>query len=160
VTDDYEPLLEATVEIAAPAAKVWALIGDVRRMPLWSPQVLSTRLRDGYDALSVGTEFTNLNHERDELQWTTHARIVRLTPERELAFQIEENRVIWAFQLTPTDANHTRLTQRRETPDGISQASLELTDRFLGGQEKFTVTLRSGMRQTLQRIKASAECQA
>jgi uncharacterized protein YndB with AHSA1/START domain len=157
VTRDYEPLLEATVEIAAPAAEVWALVSDVRRMPAWSPQVLSTRLRDGYDTLAVGTEFTNLNHGGDDLQWTTHARIVRLAPEREVAFQIEENRVIWAFQLTPTDASHTRLTQRRETPDGISQASLDLTDTYLGGHEKFTATLRAGMRQTLQRIKAAAE---
>ena len=64
--------------------------------------------------------------------------------------------MVWSFRLDPTDAG-TRLTQRRDTPDGISDLSLELTDGFLGGQEVFTETLRAGMRQTLERIRDAAE---
>ena len=32
------PLLQAQIEVDAPASKVWALISDFRRMPQWSPQ--------------------------------------------------------------------------------------------------------------------------
>jgi hypothetical protein len=41
--------------------------------------------------------------------------------------------------------------------DGLSDLSLELTDGFLGGQAAFTATLRTGMRQTLEAVKAAAE---
>ena len=52
------------------------------------------------------------------------------------------------------------LTQRRETPDGISQLSLELTESHLGGQQAFTELLEAGMEQTLTAIKACAEGRA
>ena len=154
----YERLLEDSIEIAAPAGRVWALVSDVRRMAEWSPQVTSTRLRSGYDEVALGAEFTNRNR-LGELEWTTHGRIVRLEPERLLAFRIEENWVVWSFALEAAGpgGTGTRLVQRREAPDGISDLSLELTDGFLGGQESFTATMRAGMRETLERIKAAAE---
>lgn len=150
----YEPLLEQSIEIDVPPERVWALISDVRRMPEWSPTVRSTRLRPTHDRV-VATQFTNLNKQGD-LEWTTHGEIVRFTPVQELAFRIEENWVVWSFRVEPTTRG-TRLRQQRETPDGISELSLNLTDAYMGGQEAFTATLRSEMRQTLQRIKAAAE---
>ena len=151
----YEPLLEDRIEIAAPPARVWALVSDVCRMPEWSPQVTSTRLRKGFERCEVGAEFTNLNHE-GELEWTTHAEITRYDAERAIAFRVAENWVVWSFLLEPAE-DGTVLTQRRETPDGISDLSLEWTDAFMGGQAAFTETMRAGMRQTLERIKAAAE---
>lgn len=152
----FEPLLEHSVEIDAPPARVWDLVSDVCRMPDWSPQVVSTRLRSGYDEAGLGAQFTNLNRH-GEFEWKTRAEIVRFSAERELAFRVDENWVVWSFELEPTSAGGTLLTQRRTTPDGISDLSLELTDGFMGGQEAFTEALHDGMRQTLQRIKAAAE---
>jgi uncharacterized protein YndB with AHSA1/START domain len=151
---EYEAVLEQSIDVDAPPAAVWELVRDVTRMPEWSPQVASTRLRSGFDDVAVGAEFTNLNRQ-GEMEWVTHGEVVRFEPERELAFRIQENWVIWSFRLEPTDGG-TRLTQRRDTPDGISDLSLELTDGFLGGQEAFTGTLRAGMRQTLERIRDAA----
>jgi uncharacterized protein YndB with AHSA1/START domain len=152
---EYETALEQSIDIDASPAEVWDLVHDVTRMPEWSPQVVSTRLRSGFDAVAPGAEFTNLNRQ-GEMEWKTHGEVVRFEPERELAFRIQENWVVWSFRLEPTDGG-TRLTQRRDTPDGISDLSLELTDGFLGGQEAFTRTLRDGMRQTLERIRDAAE---
>lgn len=154
MTRTFEPLLEHSVEIDAPSARVWELVSDVRRMPDWSPSVTSTRLRSGYERVELGTEFTNLN-VLGEMEWKTHGTVVRFTPEREIAFRIEENWVVWSFTLDPTQ-HGTRLTQRRETPDGISELSLDLTEGYMGGQEAFTQSLREGMRETLDRIKAEA----
>ncbi|KAA1426016.1 SRPBCC family protein [Nocardioides antri] len=151
----YEPLLEDRIEISAPPSRVWALVSDVRRMPEWSPQVASTRLRRGFERCELGAEFTNRNREGD-LEWTTHGEITRFEEERALAFRIAENWVVWSFLLEPID-DSTLLTQRREAPDGISDLSLELTDGFMGGQAAFTQSLRAGMRQTLERIEAAAE---
>ena len=103
----------------------------------------------------MGAEFTNLNHE-GELEWTTHAEIIRYDAEQAIAFRVAENWVVWSFLLEPAD-DGTVLTQRRETPDGLSDLSLEWTDAFMGGQAAFTETMRAGMRQTLERIKAAAE---
>lgn len=152
----YTALIEDEIEIAAPPAQVWDLISDVCRMPEWSPQVKSTRLRSGFDRVELGTEFTNLN-VHGELEWKTRAQIVRFTPGEELAFRIEENWVVWAFRVEPTDRGDTRLIQRRETPEGISEVSLNLTESAMGGQEAFTQLLRNGMRQTLESIKTTTE---
>src|SRR5690348_8527213 len=145
------PELEDSIEIAASPAVVWDLVGDPLRMPDWSPQVQSTRLRKGYDRVEVGAQFTNLN-TLDEFSWPTHGEVVRLEPRRELAFRIAENWVIWSFTLEPT-ATGTRLTERRDAPEGISDQAAQWTDEYVGGQENFTKIMRAGVRQTLEAIK-------
>lgn len=152
---EYEPLLEESIEIDAPVSEVWSLVSDVRRYPEWSPQVASTRLRGGAAEVTLGVQFTNLNRE-GELEWKTSCEVVRFAPETEVAFRVEENWVVWGFTLEPTETG-SRLTQRREAPDGISELSRQLTDGFMGGQATFTAAMRNGMRQTLTGIKAAAE---
>jgi uncharacterized protein YndB with AHSA1/START domain len=147
------PLLEHVVEIDAPPARVWALVSDVARMPEWSPQVDSVRV--DADAPALGVRFTNQNSQ-GAAKWTTHAEIVRFEPEREVAFRIEENWAVWSFRLEPTASGGTRLTQRRETPDGLSSYALDATDAHLGGQVAFTAVLNAGMEQTLAAIRAAA----
>lgn len=51
----------------------------------------------------------------------------------------------------------TLLIQRREAPEGTSELSRELTDGFMGGQEKFTAVSLEGMEHTLAQIKVAAE---
>lgn len=46
---------------------------------------------------------------------------------------------------------------QRLTPDGISPYSLDLTEKYLGGQAEFTRVMRAGMRETLEKVKAAAE---
>lgn len=156
MSQTYEPLIEASIEVAAPPSAVWALVSDLTRMPEWSPQVDSTRWRGDAVGPAVGAQFTNRN-SHGELVWKTTGEVVRLEPGREVAFRIAENWVVWSFQLEPTADGGTRLTQRREAPDGLSDLSVELTDGFMGGQAAFTAQLRDGMRQTLEGIRASAE---
>lgn len=149
----YEPLLEETIDVAAPPAKVWSLVTDLPRMSQWSPQVVRTIVRGG--PVQLGSRALNINR-RGPLVWTTRTKVVAFDPHREFAFRIKENYTIWSFTLEPTETG-TRVTQRRRTPDGISDISLKLTRIALGGQEKFTQELRAGMRQTLERVKAESE---
>jgi hypothetical protein len=69
--------------------------------------------------------------------------VVRCEPHTDFAFRIRENWTIWSFALEPTAAGGTRLTQRRETPKGISGLSLRLTKVALGGVPKFTGELEA-----------------
>ena len=147
--------LEASVEIDAPPAQVWALISDPRRMSAFSPQVVRTFVRCRGPVVT-GTTFLNLNH-RGPVFWPTQAEVVRCTPHREFAFRIKENWTVWSFTLEPTSAGGTRLTQRRETPRGISRLSTSLTSVALGGVPRFTDELQQGMHRTLARVKQAAE---
>ena len=149
---DYEPLLEESIDVEAAPATVWSLLTDLPRMSGWSPQVVKTVVRG---PVQLGTRSYNLNR-RGPLFWPTRSKVVRFEPHREFAFRVKDNRTIWSFSLEPTEAG-TRVTQRREAPDGISDVSLRLTKVALGGQETFTGELRDGMRQTLERMKADAE---
>ncbi|MGB8406677.1 MAG: SRPBCC family protein [Mycobacterium sp.] len=156
MTVEDKQQLEHSIEIAATPADVWAAVSDVRRMSEWSPQVESTRLRNGANDVALGVEFTNLN-SKDGLKWTTHGTVVRLEPAREIAFRINENWVIWSLRLEPTPRGGTQLTQRRETPDGMSPASQQSVEDYLGGHVAFTELMSIGMRQTLQAIKTAVE---
>ena len=151
---DAPAQLEASIEIDAPPAAVWALVSDPRRMAAWSPQVVRSFVRGGPTAL--GTTFVNINH-RGLLHWPTQAKVVRFTPESDFAWRIKENRTIWSFTLAPTATGGTTLTQRRETPQGISTLSNRMVGIAMGGITTFVGELDAGMHQTLERIKADAE---
>lgn len=156
MTTDQQPAqLEASIEIDAPPAQVWALISDPRRIAGFSPQVVKTVVR-GSGPVTTGTKFFNINH-RGPVVWPTQAMVVRSEPHSEFAFRIKENYTIWSFTLEPTANGGTRLVQRRETPKGISSLSLRLTKVVLGGVPKFTGELQDGMQETLAKIKAAAE---
>ena len=149
------PALEDSIDIAAAPETVWDLIGDPRRMAEWSPQVVSVRLREGFERIEVGAEFTNRN-QIGELAWTTHGTVVRLDPGRELAFRIAENWVVWSYIIEPTEEG-CRLTERRDAPEGISDLSAQWTDKYLGGQDAFTTVMRTDVRTTLEAVRAAAE---
>ena len=134
---------------------MWSLVSDVARMAAWSPQVVKTFVRGR--PVQQGTTFLNINR-RGPLFWPTQAKVVRFEPHREFAFRIKENWTIWSFTLEPTDGG-TRVTQRREAPDGISGISQRLTKIALGGQAVFTAELRPvcARRSSGSRPRPSAE---
>ncbi|MFT4265102.1 MAG: SRPBCC family protein [Nocardioides sp.] len=146
--------LQATIAIDAPPAQVWALVSDVRRMAEWSPQVVRSVVLGG--PVRLGTRFVNLNHQGWKY-WPTNAKVVRFEPHADFAFRIAENHTVWSFGLEPTADGGTLLTQRRETPDGITTLSNLLVGVVLGGQKAFVPELLAGMTQTLERVKAEAE---
>jgi uncharacterized protein YndB with AHSA1/START domain len=148
---DVAPI-EATIDIAAPPATVWALVSDLRNMARWSPQVVKTFVKT---PVQEGSTMFNINR-RKLLVWPTQAKVVRLVPEQEIAFRVKENFTVWSYQLEATPAG-TRVTARREAPQGISDLSVGLTKRALGGVDVFTTELQTGMQQTLAKIKADAE---
>lgn len=145
--------IEQSVDIAASPEKVWELVSDLPRMSEWSPQVLKSFLLGG--SLQQGATLLNINH-RGLLVWPTRSKIIRWDPGVEVAWKIRENQSTWSFTLEPT-ATGTRLVQRRDAPEGLSELSISLTDRFMGGQATFQAELQAGMRATLAKVKALTE---
>ncbi|MCW2806847.1 MAG: hypothetical protein JWQ93_802 [Marmoricola sp.] len=150
---DVAPI-EASIDIAAPPARVWGLLSDLRNMPRWSPQCRKTFVRGG--PIRQGSKLVNINR-RGLLVWPTQSMVTEFVPEQKIAFRIKENWTIWSFTLEPTTDGGTRVVQRREAPKGISDVSVRLTKTVLGGLDEFTTELQQGMNQTLARIKADAE---
>lgn len=154
-SDTTDDALEQSITIDAPPERVWELVHDVRRIPEWSPDVESTRFRDGFDGPALGAEFTSRNSKRG-IDWITHGEIVRYDEPSAIAFRIAENHVIWSFTLEP-DGDGTRVVQRRDAPDGISELSKRWADEHFGGEDAFSDPMLDGMAQTLQRLKAAVE---
>ncbi len=154
MSSDVAPLLEGEIEINATPAAVWAIVSDPERMGRLSPQVVRTLVR-GPKPARLGTRTLNVNR-RGLLVWPTRAKVVEFEPEKRYAFRVKDNFSVWSFSLEPTDSG-TRVTHRRETPQGVSDVSAKLTDRLLGGQASFTAELQQGIGHTLRRLKAEAE---
>lgn len=150
---DVAPI-EASIEIAAPPATVWALVSDLSNMPRWSPQVRKTFVRGG--ETRKGAKMININR-RGLLVWPTQSMVTEFEPEQKIAFRVRDNWTVWSFTLSPNETGGTRVVQRREAPKGISDISVRLTNAVLGGVDDFTVELVEGMNQTLRKIKDDAE---
>jgi len=150
--------LEASIEIAAPPAQVWALVTDLARMPEWSPMTARSIVRGG--TVRQGTSFVNINRKGLLRVWPTTAKVVRFSPHSDFAFRINENWTIWSYALEPVTVDGkpgTKVTSRRETPKGIAPISNRLVGAVMGGIPAFTEELQAGMQTTLERIKAAAE---
>ena len=146
-------LLQAQIDIAAPPSKVWALISDFKRMPEWSPQC---RLMKPLGAVKPGTRTFNMNR-RGMLFWPTTSVLTEVTPEKKLAFVVNENGTEWSYELEPT-ATGTRVTETRRAANGVVKPiSAFLTRTVLGGMDVFEHELVDGMNASLSRIKAAAE---
>lgn len=146
------PLLQAQIDINAPVGKVWALVSDLRRMPEWSPQC---RLMKTLGPLRPGARTVNLNR-RKFMFWPTTARITEVIPEQKLAFRVDANNTVWAYELEPTETG-TKLTESRHAENGTTAVSNALVNAFFGGVPSFEDELVDGMNASLARIKAAAE---
>ncbi|MBF6175376.1 SRPBCC family protein [Nocardia blacklockiae] len=144
--------LEATVDISAPPERVWAVVSDLKRMPEFSP---NTVRMVPLGTPRSGTWTVNLNRDGRKYYPTT-SRIVRYEPHRAFAFRMNENGTVWSYTLEPTESG-TRLTERRDVPNGVRKPVRVLIDAFLGGEQQFEANLVRGMNETLGKIKAAAE---
>lgn len=146
--------LEASIDIAAPPAAVWAVVSDQRRMNEWSPETWKQKFFG--NPVTKGTVSVNLN-KRKGFVWPTLSRVTEFEPERRLAFRVVGPGATWSYTLEPTDAG-TRVVERRElVKNRRTLASLATAATALGGIESHDAELLDGMRQTLERIKAEVE---
>lgn len=146
------PLLQAHVDIDAPAATVWELISDLRRMPQWSPQC---RWMKPFGPVRQGTRTLNLNR-RKRMFWPTTCTVVEVVPDRKLAFRVDANNTIWSYELEPSGEG-TRLIESRHAENGVTAFSNLSVNALFGGTTNFERELLDGMNASLARIKAAAE---
>jgi uncharacterized protein YndB with AHSA1/START domain len=146
------PLLQAQVDINAPASTVWALISDFRRMPQWSPQC---RLMRPLGRVRPGSRTLNLNR-RNLLVWPTTSTVLELVPDQKLAFRVNMNNTVWSYELQPIPGG-TRVIESRHAENGVKPISGMAVNTLMGGTDNFERELVEGMNASLAKIKAAAE---
>jgi uncharacterized protein YndB with AHSA1/START domain len=144
--------ISASVHIDAPPERVWEVVGDVARMPEWSPE-LRRLVVLGRGPVAVGSTLLGLNR-RGWVAWPTTSKVTRLEPGRAVAWRTRESGATWTYEIEPADAG-TRLTGRRDLPAYTRGTSL--LGPVIGGAAGHDRELAEGIRTTLERIKAALE---
>ena len=148
----FSDVLEFSTEIDAPVERVWSIVSDLKRMGEWSPQC---RKMVVFGEVRQGARTLNINR-KGMLVWPTTANVVALAPKERIAFRVSENKTVWSYTLEAIGSG-TRVTERREAPNGTSALSQFFVKRFLGGNSGLEADLKRGMESTLARIKTEAE---
>jgi uncharacterized protein YndB with AHSA1/START domain len=142
-------------EINAPAAQVWAMVSDVTRMGEWSPETEGATWLGGATSAAPGVKFRGTNRNGKK-KWDTVAKIVAAEPGRALAFEIAAGPLKvaewrYAFESTATGC---RVTETWTDQRGVVVKTL---GKMLTGVGDRAEHNRTGMEQTLERLKSAAE---
>jgi uncharacterized protein YndB with AHSA1/START domain len=104
---------ERSRDVASNPARVWAVIGDVTRMPEWSEELESVELLEG-DGRSVGSRFRGNNRHEKRGSWSMTCVIDRYEDGRALEFHTEneqgEIRTRWWYRIEP-GGDSTQITE-------------------------------------------------
>lgn len=144
--------VSVSTTIAAPPEEVYALVSDVTRMGSWSPECVRCEWLD-----DDHTKFKGYNR-KGVLRWSTTATVVRAEPGEEFTFDVTAVGGIpvarWSYRFEPAADGGTVVTETWE--DHRARVSKFATGVALGVADRASHN-RTGMEQTLERIKAAAE---
>jgi uncharacterized protein YndB with AHSA1/START domain len=144
--------LTASLDVAAPPARVWDVVSDVRRTGEWSPECRRVLV---LGRVRVGALLLGVNRRR-HVRWVTLSRVTVCTPGVEIGWVVLTNRSEWRYRLEPSGTG-TTITQTRRTPRGEGRFALWFTRVFLDGQAAHDAELEEGMAAGLRRIGALAQ---
>jgi uncharacterized protein YndB with AHSA1/START domain len=146
--------------IAAPAEQVYELVADVTRMPEFSPEILDCHWVDGADGPAVGARFRARNKVPGRPSWTNKPVVTDMVPGRSFAFARTEKfagTVEWTYRFEPdADGAGTTVTESYTVTRPLSAVGWFIIGTLFGRKDRRT-DMRSGMEQTLERMRAVAE---
>ena len=146
-----------SIDIAAPAEAVWALVSDLGRMPEWSPELERIEWTGGATGPSVGATFKGHNRIGPR-RWSTTGTIAVADPPREIAWDVTsilgQKVARWRYVIEPIDGLSCRLTE--STEDQRAAWFKRITVLATGVKDRGDHNA-AGMRATLERIKTAAE---
>ena len=146
--------LRAETTIDAPPEVVWEVLGDVRRMPELSPELVRMiPLKKG--GLRQGQWYVGVN-KRKAVLWPSRSVVAELDPGRTLAWDTKTSGARWIWELTPEGAG-TKVVHRRPVPHRLTPLSDAFAKVFLGGITEHADELEEGMAQSVARLKQAVE---
>lgn len=148
---------ESEIEIDAPVATVWELVGEVENAPKWAPTTKKVRAFGG--RTKNGTWSVNLN-KQGPVYWPTTSKVVDYVPGKRIS-NMATSGSEWVFELSEGagGAGTTTLKQYRDAPEPVVKLFTDVLSKATGGEDKFSEGLGKGVSASLKRIKALAEQQ-
>jgi uncharacterized protein YndB with AHSA1/START domain len=146
--------VSATVHIAAPAEKVWAMVTDLPRMGEWSPENRGGRWLGGATAAAPGARFkgSNANGKR---KWSTTTKIEKVESPTYFSFLTTVGPITaarWSYRVTPAGDG----CDVTEQWDDLRGPMKPLSALATGVKDRAGFNQRS-MEETLAKLKAAAE---
>ena len=143
-----------SVQVAAPADRVWAMVSDLPGMGAFSPENRGGKWVSG-DGPAVGAVFVGTNG-RGARRWSTRCTVVRSEPGRSFAFDVASVGMPvarWSYQLEP-DGGGCRLSETWEDRRGGLLRRLGVLVTGVSDRAAFSAT---SIEHTLAEVKSAAE---
>jgi len=146
-----------SVEVAAPAEAVWAMVSDLTRMGEWSPETTKVVWTGGATGPSVGATFKGTNKVGPR-RWSTNGRITAADPPNLLEWEVTSvgglKVATWRYVIESTGEFSCRVTESTEDQRGTL---MKVLGNLATGVRDRGTRNADNMRATLERIKAAAE---
>jgi hypothetical protein len=154
VTSPAERELRAEAHVDAAPDQVWAVLGDVRRMPDLSLEVVRmVALKPG--GLRRGQWYLGVNR-RGWVFWPTRSTVTDVQPGRLLAWDTASSGARWIWELVPEQGG-TLVVHRRPVPRKLTTLARLFAAVFLGGITHHVDELEQDMALSVGRLKAAVE---
>jgi hypothetical protein len=148
-------VISRSVEIDAPADRVWSLVSDLPGMGRLSPENAGGRWLTGATAPAVGARFRGANR-RGWRRWSTAVRVTDCEPGRSFGFEVRSlgmGVAHWSYAVSPRPGGST-VTETWEDRRGRAMALIGRLATGVADRGAFTAT---NIESTLAALKAHAE---
>ncbi len=141
----------ATVEVAASAAEVYALLTDLDRLPTLSPENERCEFLGDATAIDVGVRFRGHNKARD-YEWHADCEVTVADVGKSFAYVVPpkfEHATTWAYAIESTGPNSCIVTESFDAP------MLALPDVYPGTIEGRCENLQNACAVTMANLRAA-----
>jgi Polyketide cyclase / dehydrase and lipid transport len=137
---------------------IYALVADVTRTPEFSPEILECTWLDGATGPAVGARFKARNKVPNRPSWNNKPVVTVVEPGRQFSFARTEpfgGTVEWSYQFEP-DGDGTLVIESYAVTKKLSPVGWFVIGVLFARKDRHS-DLRTGMEQTLQRIREAVE---
>lgn len=146
---------QASTDIAAPAERIWQLVSDLPRMGEWSPENTGGKWIGGATGPTVGARFRGTNR-KGLRRWSTTCTVTAADVGKRFSFDVTYGALAissWEYSFD-SNGNGTKVVE--EWTDRRPGWMKVMSGPVMGVLDRVAHN-RSGMEQTLARLKAAAE---
>jgi uncharacterized protein YndB with AHSA1/START domain len=158
VTIMSEPI-SVSIDINAPAERVYDLVADLPSMGKWSPEATGGKWLGGATSAKPGVRFRGTNRN-GVFRWSTVCTVTAAEPGRRIEWVTKAVGVLdgalWRYEFAPNGSGGTTVTESTEDRRGWL---LRVTAPVTVGVKDRAGHNRRSMQTTLERLKAAAEQQ-
>jgi hypothetical protein len=147
-----------SVYMSATPEAVYELVADVTRMADFSPEICRCTWLDGVKGPAVGARFEAVNKVQRGRAWTNKPVVTVVEPARRFSFARTERfagTVEWTYRFDP-EGGGTRVTESYQVTRPITAVGWFVIGVLYGRKDR-RADLRTGMEETLERIREVAE---